>query len=427
MALNVNREVQDQFYRYKMPRIIAKVEGKGNGIKTVIPNMTEVAKALSRPATYTTKFFGCELGAQTQLDVKNDRYIVNGAHDAAKLQDLLDIFIKKFVLCQECDNPETNLKVFVKKGVIAQHCIACGHSAMLDMTHKLTTYILKYPPDQPKAKDTPSKTDSKRKRDKKGKQQQENGTDGGSPTSHSPPPDKEDDDWGDDGDWSVDTSAEAVAARMEQLLTDGAKAITLNDDLVKTVEERLNLFFEFVKAKRDAGHIEGNDKEIFAEAERLEVHEKGILVLCELLLDDKMVTQLKKYRKIFLRFCYESPKTQKNFLGGFEQLVNLHKEVLLPKVPVLLKTMYDLDLVDEEVILQWGDKVSKKYVSKELSQQIHDKAAPFITWLKEAEEETSEDEDEVEVVYDNKATELKTEKVPTNNQEEEDDLDIDAI
>jgi len=89
--------------------------------------------------------------------------------------------------------------------------------------------------------------------------------------------------------------------------------------------------------------------------------------------------------------------------------------------------MYDLDLVDEEVILQWGDKVSKKYVSKELSQQIHDKAAPFITWLKEAEEETSEDEDEVEVVYDNKATELKTEKVPTNNQEEEDDLDIDAI
>ncbi|XP_019625674.1 PREDICTED: eukaryotic translation initiation factor 5-like [Branchiostoma belcheri] len=427
MALNVNREVQDQFYRYKMPRIIAKVEGKGNGIKTVIPNMTDVAKALSRPATYTTKFFGCELGAQTQLDVKNDRYIVNGAHDATKLQDLLDIFIKKFVLCQECDNPETNLKVFVKKGVIAQHCIACGYTGMLDMTHKLTTYILKYPPDQTKAKDTPSKTDSKRKRDKKGKQQQENGTDGGSPTSHSPPPDQEDDDWGDDGDWSVDTSAEAVAARMEQLLTDGAKAITLNDDLVKTVEERLNQFFEFVKAKRDAGQIEGNDKEIFAEAERLDVHEKGILVLCELLLDDKMVTQLKKYQKIFLRFCYESPKTQKNLLGGFEQLVNLHKEALLPKVPVLLKTMYDLDLVDEEVILQWGDKVSKKYVSKELSQQIHDKAAPVITWLKEAEEETSEDEDEVEVVYDNKATELKTEKVPTNNQEEEDDLDIDAI
>ena len=57
----------------------------------------------------TTKYFGCELGAQTQFDLKNERYIVNGAHDAAKLQDILDGFIKRFVLCQECDNPETRL------------------------------------------------------------------------------------------------------------------------------------------------------------------------------------------------------------------------------------------------------------------------------------------------------------------------------
>ena len=56
-----------------------------------------------------TKYFGCELGAQTQFDTKNDRYIVNGSHDAEKLQFLLDGFIKKFVLCNECSNPETNL------------------------------------------------------------------------------------------------------------------------------------------------------------------------------------------------------------------------------------------------------------------------------------------------------------------------------
>ena len=34
-----------------MPRLQAKVEGKGNGVKTVIPNMVEVARALGRPPT----------------------------------------------------------------------------------------------------------------------------------------------------------------------------------------------------------------------------------------------------------------------------------------------------------------------------------------------------------------------------------------
>lgn len=69
-TVNVNRNVTDVFYRYKMPRINAKVEGKGNGIKTVIVNMADVARAIGRPATYPTKYFGCELGAQTQFDYK---------------------------------------------------------------------------------------------------------------------------------------------------------------------------------------------------------------------------------------------------------------------------------------------------------------------------------------------------------------------
>ncbi len=56
-----------------------------------------------------TKYFGVELGAQTQYDAKTDRYIVNGAHEAAKLQELLKGFILKFVLCSKCSNPETDL------------------------------------------------------------------------------------------------------------------------------------------------------------------------------------------------------------------------------------------------------------------------------------------------------------------------------
>lgn len=79
-SVNVNRNVADVFYRYKMPRISAKVEGKGNGIKTVIVNMIDVARAIGRPATYPTKYFGCELGAQTQFDYKVTLYTITHTH-----------------------------------------------------------------------------------------------------------------------------------------------------------------------------------------------------------------------------------------------------------------------------------------------------------------------------------------------------------
>ena len=67
----------------------------------------------------------------------------------------------------------------------------------------------------------------------------------------------------------------------------------------------------------------------------------------------------------------------------------------------IFKAFYDHDVIEEEVILDWGKKVSKKYVSKDLSEKIHDKLKPFLTWLKEAEEEESDESDEeVELEFD---------------------------
>jgi len=67
---------------------------------------------------------------------------------------------------------------------------------------------------------------------------------------------------------------------------------------------------------------------------------------------------------------------------------------------------YDADILEEKVLLEWAGKVSKKYVSRDLSQEIHTKAEPFIKWLKEAEEEDDTDsveeddaEDDLEVCY----------------------------
>lgn len=440
MALNVNRKIQDNFYRYKMPRIVAKVEGKGNGIKTVIDNMVDVAKALARPPTYTTKYFGCELGAQTQFDFKNERYIVNGSHDANKLQDILDGFIKKFVLCPVCENPETVYKVNAKKGIIGSSCKACGHRFTLDMTHKLTTFILKNPPEQDVNAKGTSQT-QKKKKEKKDANGDADSNEGDGPEDQNGFNDSNE---ADDDDWCDDVSEEAVKKRMTEL-TSGVKNLAMDNDLEKTEGERVNIFHTYVKAAIATGTAK--DKEIHSEAERLEIVNKAPIVLCELLFtNDQVVAAIKKNKKLFLRFTHENQKAQKYLLGGVEKTIEFQKDKLLPKTASILKCFYDEDIVDEEVLIEWGKKASKKYVSKELSEAIHKKAEPLIKWLKEAEEESSEEESDVELEFDERAkiSSLKVKEeepepaktngnAPTTNgngaaaDEEEDDVDIDDI
>ena len=74
---------------------------------------------------------------------------------------------------------------------------------------------------------------------------------------------------------------------------------------------------------------------------------------------------------------------------------DVHKSELMPKAAHILKYFYDLDILDEETLIEWSKKgPSKKYVKKDVSKEIHEKVGPFITWLKEADEETSDEEDE---------------------------------
>ncbi|KAI7690174.1 Eukaryotic translation initiation factor 5 [Sarcoptes scabiei] len=432
-SVNVNRNLSDQFYRYKMPKLIAKVEGKGNGIKTVIVNMVEIAKALNRPPMYPTKYFGCVLGAQVNCDAKNERYIVNGSHEASKLQDLLDGFIKKYVLCASCDNPETNLLVNQKKGTINSTCKACGHLGTINSQDKLTTYILKCPPDQQNAHG--ASVSKKKKKDKEPKKNEENNG------RISPQPDSDEftndqnGDRDDDGDWC--DNADYIDE-----LSGGAQKLTLNADLDKSVEERMQIFFDFAKRKISGDPIDvAGQKEIYAEAERLDIRDKAVIALCEILFRDplKIPEQIKSYRTLFLRFTLHNTKSQKYLLKGFELTVKEFPNELLPRVPLILNAFYNTDILDEKVLIDWSDK--KKSAVKALASQIHERAQKFIDWLKEAEEEDDdeegdeeEEEEDLQVVYDersrpDKITELqeKTDQSKPSETGKDIDIDIDAI
>nr|KAG5702136.1 hypothetical protein BaRGS_010402 [Batillaria attramentaria] len=291
--------------------------------------------------------------------------------------------------------------VSAKKGTIQQHCIACGHTGNVDMRHKLTTFILKNPPDQDTQQmTTPSKG-------KKGKKEGKEGNDRHSPEANAQqqmaaqrasggvidaPPENEDE----DDDWGEEISEEAVKQRMEEL-SGAAKGLALTDDLEKTDKDRMDIVYKHIKSKRDSGELSRSVREVLVEAERLEVKDKVPMVLVELLLTDKVLSEIKEHKIIFRSFCEDNPKAQKYLLGGLEMLMGReYAASLMPKVAHILKAFYDLDILDEEVILDWAQKVSKKYVSKEVAQQLRDKAKPFIDWLEQAEEEDDEEDEEEE-------------------------------
>ncbi|CAF0823873.1 unnamed protein product [Brachionus calyciflorus] len=404
----VLKDTKDPHYRYKMPKITAKIEGSGNGIKTVITNMTQVAKALDRPASYPTKYFGIELGAQVTM--ANDIYSVNGSHDADKLLSLLYSFIRKFVLCSKCNNPETHLTIV--NGNIKQKCLACGYGTTIPKAiHKLTTYVINHPPNGGE-----KKTESKKSSKKSSKSSEKNVDDQGQEVKAQDNQDDFEDDFDDDA-----LTSDAYVERLKEM-TDGLKSGVYKTDS----KESANKFYKIVKEKKDAGELTDVNvqKDLVKEAELLEIRDKSLLVLSELLFTENIIEEIKTYRMLLLRFCNQNRKSQKYLLGGFEKLVgDVYKDKLFDKSINILKQFYDQDILDEEVIIEWASKESKKYISKEMSKKLREKVAPLIKWLKEAEEESDEDDDEEEEKGKTSPVGQKDAKnQPDDDEDEDDDL-----
>ncbi|KAI9912853.1 hypothetical protein PsorP6_005550 [Peronosclerospora sorghi] len=429
------QSVDDPEYRYKMPRLQAKIEGRGNGIKTLVVNCADIATSLHRSTAEVCKFFGCELGAQSKYDEKTDRAIVNGAFEAGVMQQHLSKYIEGFVLCPGCRLPETKYKF---KGQLIYHkCYACGAVEPVDMNHKLTTFIFKEhtaakrnnkddkkkkekkekkekktqdePEDESgtkeKKKDKKDKKEKKDKKDKKDKKKKHKDKNSDKETEKA---DKDDD----EVVWHTDLSAEAVAARAaEAEAIEAAAAAAMQaaeaeevfatlDNLQVDDENALDSSISNLQRFLSESHSES---EIFDELCRqqtysaLPVTDRLVIFFRSAFTNHVVASnQVAKYAPV-LKKVVDGQHSQYQLLALVEHFCAVERPELLTSYPILLKLLYDEDLLEEESLIAWTkNDLRKEYahwaVTDELAAKLTALLQPFIEWLENAEEEESDDD-----------------------------------
>ena len=130
--VNINGS-NDPYYRYKRHKISA-TQIRNN--RTRIENVKEIGKDISRKPDEIMKALSLLLNTQ----VINTNCI-KGHYMIDTLEKAFNKYVRDFVICNACTNPETTyLKKTVKLG---KGCKACGHTARIKINPKLISYIIR--------------------------------------------------------------------------------------------------------------------------------------------------------------------------------------------------------------------------------------------------------------------------------------------
>ena len=109
--------------RFNVPKAYSVIQGN----RTFIQNFKEVAEALNRDPQHVLKFLLREVGTAGNLE--GGRAILQGKFTHFLINERIDEYVEKFVVCHECNRPDTRIiredRIFILK------CSACGAKAPL--------------------------------------------------------------------------------------------------------------------------------------------------------------------------------------------------------------------------------------------------------------------------------------------------------
>src|SRR6056297_1744086 len=101
---------------------IPKIEGFFQGKKTILTNLNQIASHLRREPEHLTKFLLRELA--TKGHAEQDRIVLNNKIPSKKINPKIEQYVKEFVLCSECNKPDT--EIIKQDKIEILHCLACG-------------------------------------------------------------------------------------------------------------------------------------------------------------------------------------------------------------------------------------------------------------------------------------------------------------
>lgn len=368
------RKDADDHYRYKMPRLTPRTISSGNGIKTSILNAKQIAKAIFRTSSCLTHWFGYALAVQSKPTQNQEQIVLNGDHDAKKLQNSLYEFIDNFVLCPVCQNPET---ICEHQGPnLVLHCNSCGNNSAVQSNKSnyiqkmIDWYISHIPSDNKTSSSVTQQQGAIDKIDEMQKQAAE-----------------------------LEGSGQGVYINVDELtlLQKQLEPKQGEQDKPKmTPTEAENLFNKLKDMLK-----EQSDTEIYKELQSISARYDinagtRMSIVFHAAFDDqpnKLLENIVKHRQLFIVLSIVE-KEQKELLGLFCLFISEEHKELMSSAPIIFFTLYDNEIIEETVFKDWLNHPSRFEKKKQINKEMREIVKPFLKWLDDAETEPDSPQDE---------------------------------
>jgi translation initiation factor 5 len=129
-TVNIPKSNNDPMYRYKRQQLITTTTNKS----IILSNIKHIADDINRDIEELVQHIKVDISRPVKI-TKNKEVVIpnfNKTEIGKNLDDVIETFICKFVICPACQNPETSY--VINKKIVNRKCASCGSISSVEQT-----------------------------------------------------------------------------------------------------------------------------------------------------------------------------------------------------------------------------------------------------------------------------------------------------